>query len=141
MAESRTVLADHDAAGGSDDITVIAIVPVPIRNGPRGGIRAYALPCGGCDHMIEVPARTFRDLRSAGRQPLCDTCKRPAAVLVTEAHVRYWVDRFPEREIRAMGDALDAAAEGLFGSRIRLPLTVGARDMLSLSAAAVSTTG
>jgi hypothetical protein len=86
--------------------------------------------------MIVVPARTFRDLRASGRQPFCDTCKRPAAVLVREEHVRYWVDRFPARDIRAMGDAVDSAAESLFGSRVHLPMTPGARAQLALAASA-----
>lgn len=86
--------------------------------------------------MIVVAARTFRDLRAAGRQPFCDTCKRPAPVLVREEHVRYWRDRFPERDIRLMGSSLAAVAENLFGSRIHVPLSPGAADELALTAAA-----
>ena len=99
----------------SDDVTVVAIVPVPIRRGPRGGITHYAVPCGDCGTMFEIAARTFRDLRAQERVPCCGVCRRPVSIVVTEEHARWWADRYGREDIRVMGWAIGGIAETTFG--------------------------
>ncbi len=82
--------------------------------------------------------RTYRDLRSAGRLPTCDVCKRPASVCVTEAHRRYWTDRFTMADIQFMAYGIESMAEAVFGERIPAVGVAAARVELALAASAAT---
>ena len=92
----------------------------------------YIVQCqGGCGHNFRIAPRTLRDLRRDRRLPVCDECRRPSQVYVTDEHRRFWTERFSEAEIVSMGAAVnDWAAD------MGIPIQPAARHDLALAASA-----
>lgn len=72
------------------------------------------LRCGECGAPIVVSARTDRRVAQQQGVHLCQPCRYPAMIVVTDALLEWWTDRYGTAEIVEL-------AEGLWGSRSDWP--------------------
>lgn len=80
-----------------------ATTTVYIGSVTAGKQRSFLVACSDCGGGYYLAARTVREMRAAGRRPVCRTCRRPDLVNVTDAHVTWARDALlamtpPDRE-------------------------------------------
>lgn len=69
-----------------------ATTTVYIGSVTAGKQRSFLVACSDCGGGYYLAARTVREMRAAGRKPVCRTCRRPDPVNVTDRDRRWAED-------------------------------------------------
>lgn len=62
--------------------------------------------CSDCGDFFELSYRASTELKRTKRLPVCQRCRFPVAVVVTEGLLDWWRQRFTEDEIVYLAEAL-----------------------------------
>lgn len=65
-----------------------------------------AVRCASCGDISHITDRQLRRMLHEGRSHRCRLCRVVAVKPPTQAHYRYWLDRFTTDEIVEMGRAI-----------------------------------
>lgn len=62
--------------------------------------------CSDCGEWFELSYRATSELKRTKRPPICQSCRYPRVIVVTQPLLEWWKERFSEAECVEMAEAM-----------------------------------